>query len=350
MREVGRGARRPVTIGDVARRAGVSAMTVSRVVNGGKNVRDSTREAVNAALRELDYSPNLAARSLARAREVRIGVIYSNPSAAFLSEFLVGVLDETQDEGAQLALVRCGEGEAEELRAVRRLVEGGVTGVVLPPPLSESQVVRHALAEAGVPLAVVAAGRRPEGAICVRVDDFRAAFDMGAHLLALGHRRIGMIGGAPNQTSSGERRRGLEAALALAPDGAELAFVQGFFDYASGLKAAESLLDAARPPTAIFAGNDDMAAAAVSVAHRRGLEVPRDLSVAGFDDTAVATTLWPPLTTVRQPVQRMAARAAELLIAHLLRPHAAGEPAEADQVLAHALVERRSTAAPGRAA
>ena len=335
-----------VTISDVARLAGVSPMTVSRVVNGGANVKASTKEAVSAAIRELNYVPNLAARSLAKAEEVRVGVIYSNPSAAFLSEFLVGVLDETQGEGAQVTLVRCEEGEAAELAAVRRLTDAGVNCVVLPPPHSESQVVRRAVARARLPAAAIATGRGHKGLICVRIDDRRAAYDMGRRLLDLGHRRIGLIGGHPNQLSSAERRLGLEAVVAEADCGAEIVFAQGFFDYASGLAAGEALLDLAEPPTAIFASNDDMAAAAISVAHRRGLDVPRDLTVVGFDDTFVATTLWPPLTTVRQPVRAMAARAVELLIRRVRGREGDEAPAALDEVLPHAVVERQSAAPP----
>ena len=343
MARAGRRSSSVVTISDVARRAGVSPMTVSRVVNREPNVRDTTRDAVNAAIRELNYAPNLAARSLARAQEVRLGVIYSNPSASFLSELLVGVLDETQEHGAPVSLVRCEAGEAAELDAVRRLVDGGVTGAVLPPPHGESQVVLRALEEAGVPVAVVAAARPPAGAICVRIDERRAAWEVGRHLLELGHRRIGLIGGAPDQTSSPERRFGLEQAVAEA-SGAEIIFAEGRFDYPSGLAAAEALLDERTPPTAIFALNDDMAAAAVSVAHRRGLDVPRDLTVVGFDDTPTALTLWPPLTTVHQPVRAMAACAVQLLIRRLRGRE--DEGAAVDRVLPHALVERQSAAPP----
>jgi len=128
-------------------------------------------------------------------------------------------------------------------------------------------------------------------------------------------------------------------------EGAELIVASGAFTYDSGLRAAEQLLDAERPPTAIFASNDDMAAAAVSVAHRRHLDVPRDLTVVGFDDTTVATTLWPPLTTIRQPVRQMAAIALDRLI-RVLRSTEETDVAFADHVLDHALIERDSTAPP----
>ena len=339
-----------ITINDVARRAGVSPMTVSRVVNDEKNVRDATREAVLEAVRELNYVPNLAARKLASAEHVRIGVIYSNPSAAYLSEFLVGVLDESAGKGAELLLVKCEGGDPEAERvAVRRLIESSVTGVVLPPPLSESETVREALKEAGVATVGVATGRFRDDLSCVRVDDRAAAEDMTRYLLGLGHRRIGFIKGHPNQTASAERLSGFRAALRDAPD-AKAEVVQGYFTFPSGLEAAERLLDAPERPTAIFASNDDMAAAVVSVAHRRGLDVPRDLTVVGFDDTAISTTLWPALTTVRQPVSAMAAAAIDLL----LRETRAARDGEAitatDLIVPHALIERQSSGSAPRGA
>jgi LacI family transcriptional regulator len=138
---------------------------------------------------------------------------------------------------------------------------------------------------------------------------------MTAHLLALGHRRIGFIVGNTNQTASSLRRDGYKRALGQAglepePD----LIVQGDFTYRSGLVAAEALLSRQPRPTAIFASNDDMAAAAVAVAHRRHLDVPNDITVCGFDDTAIATTIWPELTTIRQPVAAMSGQATKLLV------------------------------------
>src|SRR5215469_1407483 len=332
-----------VTINDVARRAGVSPMTVSRVMNDTKNVREETRQAVLEAVRALNYVPNLAARKLASAGHVRIGVIYNNPSANYLSAFLVGVLDESAGKGAELLLVKC---EAEdEQAAVQRLIDSGVTGVVLPPPLSESKSVRKALKAAGIATVGVATGRFPGDFSSVRVDDRAAAADMTRYLLGLGHRRIGFIKGHPNQTASAERLAGFEAALAQAPD-AQPMIAQGHFTFESGLEAAEALLDAPTRPTAVFASNDDMAAAVVSVAHRRGLDVPGDLTVVGFDDTAISTTLWPALTTVCQPVSEMAAAAIDLLLRET-RPGKDGEAvAPTDLVVPHTLITRQSSGPP----
>ena len=338
------GRARSATIVDVARLAGVSRMTVSRVMHDRAKVREETRTAVLAAIRELNYEPNLAARNLVMAGELRIAVVYSNPSAAFMSDFLIGVFEEATSAGARLILVRGEGGRAPAPQDLRRLLSQGVHGVVLAPPLGESAVVREIFRAANLPIAVVAAARPQTDAINVRIDDRQASQAMARHLLDLGHRRIGFIAGNPDQTASAERLEGARAAIA-AVEGAELVLAQGAFTYVSGLSAAEQLLDSDRPPTAIFASNDDMAAAAVSVAHRRHLDVPGDLTVVGFDDTTVATTLWPPLTTVRQPVRQMAAVALDRLMRALRSPEPSAQPS-ADHVLGHALIERDSTAPP----
>ena len=346
MRKASRRSRAKVTIDDVAQRAGVSAMTVSRVVNAEKNVHPATRELVLSVVRELNYAPNLAARSLAKADDIRIGLIYANPSAAYLSEFLVGALDESTTRGAQLVLVKSQGLDAPSAEeAVQRLIDSGVTGAVLTSPLSESKYVSERLAAAGMPSVAVATGRFRGDVSCVRVDDRGAAYDMTRLLLDLGHRRIGFIKGHPNQTASAERLAGFEAAIAERA-GCETMVVQGYFTFQSGLEAAEELLDSPLEPTAIFASNDDMAAAVVSVAHRRFLDVPNDLTVVGFDDTAAATTLWPALTTVRQPVSAMSAMAIDLLLRDIRVRREGDTPAPVDRVVEHLVVQRNSSAPP----
>ncbi len=323
-------------------------MTVSRVVNGERNVRETTRAAVLAAVKELRYAPNPAARSLAGAQSLRIGLLYANPSAAYLSEFLLGALDESGRKSAQLLLEKCEvSSPSAERAAVRRLIDGSIAGVILPPPVCESHVILTELKKAAIPTVAVATGRFRADASCVRIDDFKAAYEMTRYLLSLGHRRIGFIKGHPNQTASGERWLGFETALREAECKPQLPVIeQGFFSYRSGLEAGEKLLAANPRPTAIFASNDDMAAAAVSVAHRRGLDVPRDLSVVGFDDTAIATTVWPELTTIRQPTATMAEVALDLLIREI-RKRRDGLPAAAvDHLVPHELVMRESAAAP----
>lgn len=317
-------------------------MTVSRVINDRPGVGAGTREAVNEAIRDLGYTPNVAARSLVTSTELRIGVIYANPSAAFMSDFLTGVFEEASIRGARLILLKGGEGgrppQPSELKA---LVASGVRGVIVAPPLGESPTVLRALAKAGLPMAAVGA-YRVKDAICVRIDDRRAAYEMTRELIRLGHRRLGFVLGNPDQAASAERLAGFEAAVREV-EGVTPVVAQGDFSFASGLAAAERLLDASPPPTAIFASNDDMAAAAVSVAHRRHLDVPRELTVVGFDDTPAAVTLWPPLTTVHQPVRKLAAEALGLLTAEIAKPHPDRRPHQ-DHVLDHEIVTRQSTA------
>lgn len=330
-----------MTIIDVAKQAGVSPMTVSRVINGDPGVRDETRELVNATIRALNYTPNLSARSLVTSRELRIGVIYANPSAAFMSGFLAGVFEEASARAAQLILLKGKHGGVPTHAEIEQLIASGIGGVILTPPLGESVEVRQILRAAGLPMAVVAG--QVSDAISVGIDDHRAAHDMTRHLIALGHRRLGFIVGNRDQSASLARLAGFTEAATAA--GAETCIAQGDYSYTSGLIAGERLLDDARPPTAILASNDDMAAAVVSVAHRRHLDVPGDLSVCGIDDSIAATTLWPPLTTIRQPVQELAGEALRLLIDEMRAAQGKGARRVA-RVLEHTLVARESTASP----
>jgi len=332
---------RDATIVDVAARAGVSSMTVSRVINGRSGVSAATRAAVEEAIRELDYTPNVAARSLVTSTELRIGVIYSNASNAFMSEFLTGVFEEASARGARLSLLKGEGGRPPATAALEEMAASGISGVLLAPPLGEAPEVQRVLREAGCIRAAVGAYQSPE-TICVRIDDRAASYEMTRRLLDLGHRRLGFVLGNPDQAASAERMAGFYAAV-RETGGVEVQVAQGDFTYMSGLAAAEQLLSSANRPTAIFASNDDMAAAVVSVAHRRHLDVPGELTVAGFDDTTAAITLWPPLTTVHQPVRALAAEALGLLIAEIeVRGGKSRVPRES--ILDHSIVERQSTA------
>jgi LacI family transcriptional regulator len=336
------------TISDVAASAGVSPMTVSRVINGESNVRAETRELVNAAISELGYAPNRAARSLAGAEDLRIGLLYSNPSAAYLSEFLVGGLEQASRNSIQLVVERCEPAE-QQTQAAEHLIRIGIDGVILPPPLCDSAEVIAVLERANIPLVAVASGRPPADVAAVSIDDERAAYDMTCHLARLGHRRIGFICGSPNQTASGRRLDGYRRAVdALELEKDETLIAPGFFTYRSGLDAAERLLGLDEAPTAIFAANDDMAAAAVATAHRRGLDVPSDITVCGFDDTALATTIWPELTTIHQPIRDMSQAAMEVLAGEIRARRGSVRPAPRHLLLDYTLVRRQSDAAPRR--
>lgn len=330
-----------VTIRAVAERAGVSAMTVSNVINGTGKASEATRARVRAAIDALDYRPNAAARALASPGASRIGIVYANPQNAFLSAMLVGTLHAAAKLGAQLMVEHCGRADYDAVaESLRSLVRSGANALLLPPPYSEIVAGRPILAELGVPVAAIAAGRPMPGLITVRVDDRAAARTMTDLLIARGHRRIGFIAGPESHASTAARREGYRDALRAhgLPADPEL-IVGGEFTFESGLEAAEALLDLPQPPGAIFACSDDLAAAVISVAARRDLRIPQDLAVAGFDDTPIAIKVWPTLTTVRQPIAAMAEQAV-FALANGLRSN--GAEAE-DRVVDFEIVERAST-------
>ncbi|MGF7153640.1 LacI family transcriptional regulator [Novosphingobium gossypii] len=328
-------------------------MTVSRVINDRNSVRESTREKVQRSIDALNYAPSAAARSLAGGEEMRIGLLYSNPSSSYLSEFLVGGLEQASRHNVHLLVEQFEEGSP-IADLVQHLQRGRLNGIILPPPLCDLPEMVEALQDAGIPSISVATSPSGRGTAVVSIDDRRAGAEMTRHLIALGHSRIGFIRGNPNQRASELRYEGYAAALAeagLEPDPALIS--QGFFTYRSGLDAAEQILDLPEPPTAIFASNDDMAAATVAVAHRRGLDVPGDLTVCGFDDTLLATTIWPELTTIRQPISDMSRAAVDLMVRHLrsARPADGAENGGEETphvLLDYELVRRQSDAAPRR--
>ncbi|UIJ47196.1 LacI family DNA-binding transcriptional regulator [Sphingomonas cannabina] len=338
-----------MTIHDVARHAGVSSMTVSRVINGARYVSKDMREKVEAAIRALNYSPNLTARSLKR--DVRIGALYSNPSSSNLAAFLMGAFRQSGTSGCQF-LIEPGVTEEEALDGLERLIEAGIGGVILPPPLCDSALVLERVEQAGVlPLAFATAKPR-EGIAAIVVDDYKGAFDMTRHLIAAGHRAIGFIQGDPRHSPSQRREQGYRAALAGAGITIKPEWIApGLFTYKSGLDAARLLLAASPRPTAIFASNDDMAAAVSAVAQGMGLTVPRDLSIAGFDDAPIASTIWPELTTIRQPIADMAATAVAMLSDQVREVRAGTSPSPRHVREMLTLVERDSIGpAPERSA
>ena len=339
---------RAATIADVAALAGCSPMTVSRVINADGNVRPALRDRVRAAVDTLNYSPNRAARSLAGVGEVRLGMLYTNPSAAYLSEFLVGALDEASRSGAHLMVEKCEDWQSDR-KVIDQLIATGIDGVLLPPPLCDDDALLRYFGEQNVQVVAVGAGQPHPGTSTVRIDERRAAADMTDHILGLGHERIGFIIGNPEQAASGERLLGYRDALRKSGTQNDRALEQqGFFTYQSGLIAAENLLDLAVPPTAIFASNDDMAAAVVAVAHRRHLHVPDDLTVCGFDDTALAVTIWPELTTIHQPVADMTRDAIRLLLSQVNARRLDRPFSPQDRTLDHRLVIRASAGPPAK--
>ncbi len=317
--------RGPATIQMVADRARVSPKTVSRVINNERGVRGETRARILDAIRQLDYQPNLNARGLAGARSFLIGLFYDKPGD-YLNEFQTGAVQRCRESDLHLMVQPLDVASKDMARDVSMLVRQlRLEGAILLPPLSDHTVVRAALAEAGVPCVHIAPMREPVDSPSVDTDDRAAARQMTVQLLEHGHRRIGFMLGPPGHRATEQRYLGFADAMHARTVSIDPELVQtGNFEFVDGLECAQRILGSRPRPTAIFASNDDMAAAAACAARQLGLDLPRELSIAGFDDAPVASMMWPQLATVRQPVREIARIAADLIIQH--RPHRHGWP------------------------
>ncbi|MDE0349729.1 MAG: LacI family DNA-binding transcriptional regulator [Gammaproteobacteria bacterium] len=332
-----------VTIFDVAARAGVSIKTVSRVVNKESNVRAQTRERVLDAVRALHYRPNAAARALSGNRSRVVGLVYENAQEfSYTQHVLNGALGACEARDYALLLCPTGLPNPDIVDRVRDFAaEGRVEGVVLPAPLGDLAEVRALLSELSIPFAAITPKEPSPEEINISCRDRDATFGLTEYLIGQGHRAIGFITGHPDHAASGERYAGYRDALRdHGVPFAEDLVRQGYFDFESGKRAAGALLELTPAPSAIIASNDDMAAGVLFEARERGTSVPGDLSIVGFDDTRIASRVWPPLTTARQPIARMAETATRLLIDRL-----DGEPARSpEQSFECELVIRESTA------
>ncbi len=310
--------RQAVTIKEVADLAGVSQMTVSRVLNNSEVVRENTRKKVEEAIKALNYRPNLLARGLAGGQALFIGLVYNNPSNSYISEILVGALNQCRSMGHYLVLEDCrSDGDRTDHRdVVARIAAAGLNGVLVIPPLSEDNALLDGLRAQNIPAVVIAPPQGRTDFPSVSIDDEAAAVSMMLELFAQGHTDIAFIRGDEAQNAARRRYRGYLAALEAQSIPVRQEWIaKGDFNYRSGMSAAMELLGAPDRPSVIFACNDDMAAGSVAAIQGEGLKVPSDISVVGFDDSAIASGIWPTLTTVRQPISQMASRAVELLAA-----------------------------------
>nr|WP_257785885.1 LacI family DNA-binding transcriptional regulator [Hyphomonas sp. Mor2] len=299
-----------ITLADVAKAAGVSSMTVSRVLNKNRDaVKPSTYEKVEKAIRELNYAPNISARALAGTRSFRIGVVYpsASPFSFYLDSLVVNVADALADVGMYLSVVKI-DVSLERDAKINRLSEmsSDLDGFLVPPPIADDQDVRAFLESAAKPYVLLTGETGVDGAIRVCIDNFEAAREVTQYLIDRGHQKIAFISGGANFDSA-ERERGYRYAMQLAKYRVEPQYVShGEFTYESGLVAAEELLAIERRPTAIFAGNDEMALASIYVANKRRIRVPEELSIIGFDGSPLAHCATPKLTSVSQQLGVMA--------------------------------------------
>lgn len=339
----GKSARRS-TINDVAREAGVSKKTVSRVINQSPFVKEETRERVAAVIEMLGFTPDPQARGLAFRRSFLVGLIYDNPSPTYVVNMQQGVLDALKGSGLELVVHPCNRDAPSLLEDIRGFVERQrLFGVVMPPSVSEDERVIELLRELECPYVRIASVALDEPQSMVVTHDGIGAAEAADHLADLGHRRIALVRGPDLFRSSAVRGRGFQDALAARGVPLDPAYdFKGAYTFESGVEAGRALLALDVPPTAIFTLNDDMALGVMQAARERGLELPRDLSVVGFDDLPMAARAWPNLTSVRLPIRDMGRMAAEKLLAPMrgLDPAALQQPD-----VRPALVVRRSAIA-----
>jgi LacI family transcriptional regulator len=333
------------TINDVARLASVSKKTVSRVINRSLLLNEDTRERVLAVIKTLGYVPNPQARALALRRNFLIGLIHDNPNAQMVLNVQQGILEALQGTEFELVVRPVDRRSSAMLDDVRHFLERQrLFGVVLLPPISENDALARLCDELGCRYTRMGSAALDDADHMVASNDREAVREATAYLIGEGHRLIGLVEGPHGFRSAHERRLGFEDALSAA--GLKLSrslVADGNSTFESGIGAGNRLLDSSPRPTAIFACNDEMAAGVLHAARARGLSVPEDLSIIGFDDTPIAAHIWPPLTTVRWPIVSMARSAAIKLVGTMIDPEArTGQPS----TFPSALVRRASVAPP----
>lgn len=341
--------KQPTTIKDVAELARVSQMTVSRVLNDQSAVKEATRLRVQAAMRELNYRPNIMARNLAGRAGMFIGLIYRNPSYGYLSEFLLGALDACRQLGHYLIVEEpLLDQEMVDLDKIeKRFLDTSIQALIVVPPLSDDPKLIDTLVRTGISFVCVSPKLDAYTGPGVGMNDTAAACEMTEYLFSLGHEDVALIKGPPDHMSSELRFSGYKQAYANKSKVVSPEFiVSGDYTYVSGMRAASALLAADKQPTAIFACNDDMAAGAIAAVHQAGLKIPQDISIVGYDDTQNAGAIWPALTTVKQPIREMAATAIEILEQNIKGTNMATEHKRGKHILEHKLMIRDSAGPP----
>jgi LacI family transcriptional regulator len=308
-----------VTINDVAKLAAVSIKTVSRVMNNEGSVRETTRDKVQAAIDELHYQPNLAARSLAGTKSYNIAFIYDNPNAYYVIDMQNGILSECKKQGYELLIHPCNSKSATICEELKKMVQHSrVAGIVMTPPFSEMPEIVEALSALDVKIIRIVSGKESPDDLspCVMINDKEAAKNVTQHLIDLGHKNIGFINGGMEHMSSHERLGGYKEALRNNKiEIKDNHIIAGQYSFESGVQGANELLAGKDRPTAIFACNDEIAAGALFAARLMNINIPDQLSIIGFEDSPFSRQTWPKLTTAHQPNKTIAQHAAALLIA-----------------------------------
>ncbi len=332
------------TIRDVAAAAGVSPQTVSRVINNRPDVAPQTRRRIWQVIRELGYQPSALARALVSKRTYALGLITADFSDYFFTQVIVGAEAEARRNGYFFILCSTERNPADEPEYLRLLTERQVDGILFARPSTE-QDSRHvaSLVHQGVPLVTTAYHLPGEQLTVVDVDNVEGGFQATHHLVSCGHRRIGMITGPADWKSVKDRSEGYRRALETAGIPFDpRCVVHGDWSYEGGYRAMQQLLLQSPEITALFAQNDCMAIGAMLALRETGRRIPEDIAVVGFDDIPAAAYCYPPLTTMRQPMQEVGRVATRLLLELIQDPST-----ERKEVLLKAELVHRSSCCSG---
>ena len=309
------------TINDVAKMAGVSIKTVSRVINNEPSVRQLTRDKVHLAVTELNYQPNLAARNLAGTNSFSIAYIYDNPNAYYVIDTQEGILSACKKQGFELLIHPCcsqKENITEEI--VSMVKQARIAGLILTPPFSEMPDFVKRMLELKVKVVRIMSGdvAPDELTPCIMINDRDAAQTITQHLIDLGHEKIGFLAGDEGHMSTIERYKGYRRALKTNNiDFDKELVVEGKYSFESGVQGAKKLMSSnekSHHPSAIFSCNDEIAAGALFAARLMNTAIPEELSIVGFENSPFSRQTWPKMTTADQPNKEIAENAANLLI------------------------------------
>ncbi|TVY08470.1 LacI family DNA-binding transcriptional regulator [Paenibacillus cremeus] len=331
------------TIYDVAEAAGVSIATVSKVINGTGRISDKTRKHVLDVMEELKYKPSMVASALTGKSTFTIGLTIPDLANPFFAEIARAVEDRGHEYGFNVFICSTDNDPEKEVKYFSLLTQKRVDGIIIASRTQKDQFLKR-LIQHQIPIAMIAREMPTLAVDTVMVDDFLGGYQAGSHLIELGHRRIAMIAEDMSEMSSRERVRGCRQAMLDAkvePD--EALIVVGGFAVESGKAAMDRLLEQDHKPTAVFACNDVLAIGAIQSARQHGLQVPKELSVIGFDNTVLATIVDPPLTTIAQPIQDIGRQVVDLLVEEIK-----GEKALKQRVLLMPQLVVRSSCAPAQ--
>lgn len=308
-----------VTIKDVSKDANVSIKTVSRVINNEVNVSEDTKHKVLQSITKLGFKPNKNAQSLRSKRSYMIALLYDNPNKHYLADIQSGILQVCKETGYNLVLQECDyQNKNLGTEIIEFIRDFQIDGLILTPPLSDMDDLLASLDNAKVQYSIIAPSDKRTSSSYVSSNDYDATYAMTNKIISKGHTDIGFIKGHHKHSASSLRYKGFSDALVEMNIPVKSEWVkEGDFSFDSGFNAGLEILESLLCPSVIFASNDYMAAGVMKAAQMKGIKIPSELCIIGFDDSPIAEQLWPSLSTVRQPVKEMACHAAKILLGNV---------------------------------